>query len=308
MRRISNSTQAVSRYPYYLWAARALPHVLFARATSKTCFGFGQMEPFFRDRIGIEFGGPSSIFTRTRLIPVYPISRRVDQCNFSKDVIWASTRESVVAEAASPSGLKDESYEFVLASHVLEHLANPLRALMEWKRILRLGGAVLVVVPHKAGTFDHRRPFSTFSHIEEDYRRNVTEADLTHLPEVLELHDLALDPGAGMMEQFRERCLMNASVRAMHHHVFSPDLLVHMFDYAGMDVLNVAVERPYHIIVLAQTLSPTVDRTQTKNPNILKADAEWRKKAPFLCEPNQTMPCSHLSFDDLFSSGRCLSQ
>jgi hypothetical protein len=250
------------------------------------------MKPFFQDRIGLEFGGPSTIFSPKRLIPFYPIAQRVDHCNFSQHTIWDSTGESasalhhskkcIVAEAANPSCVQDESYDFVLASHVLEHLANPLRALMEWKRILRLGGVVLVIVPHKAGTFDHRRSFSTFSHVEEDYRKNVTEADLTHLPEILELHDLALDPGAGTAEQFRERCLVNESVRAMHHHVFSPDLLVRMFDYVDMEVLNVAVERPYHIIVLAQTVrDSTVDGTRLRHSQFLSADAEWRKQAPF---------------------------
>jgi SAM-dependent methyltransferase len=283
---LTSSMHPISRSRYYLWLARTLPYILIARVTGKTCFGFEQMEPFFQDRVGLEFGGPSSIFSSTRLIPIYRISRRVDHYNFSKDIIWDSTHESIVAEASDPSNVQNESYDFVLASHVLEHLANPLRALMEWKRILRPGGVVLVVVPHKAGTFDHRRPYTTFSHLEEDYRKNATEADLTHLPEILELHDLALDPAAGTKEQFRQRCLLNESVRAMHHHVFSPELVIQMFDYAGMDVLNVAVERPCHIIVLAQTAAaataaPTIDRTQTRNADILKQNAAWRKKAAF---------------------------
>jgi len=284
-----------SRYSYYLWMARALPYVLSARLTGRTCVGFEQMKPFFQDRTGLEFGGPSTIFSAKRLIPIYEISRRIDHSNFSTHTIWDAksrspkelhhARQCIEAEAANPSCMKDGSYEFVLASHVLEHVANPLRALMEWKRILRPEGVVLVVVPHKAATFDHRRPFSALSHIEQDYRNNVTEADLTHLPEILELHDLAMDPGAGTAEQFRERCLSNASVRAMHHHVFSPDVLVQMFDSVGMDVLNVAVERPYHIIVLAQaTTSPT--RNRMINADVLRADAAWRKQAAFSSETN----------------------
>lgn len=288
-----------SRYAYYWWMARALPHVLSARLTGRTCFGFEQMKPFFEGRTGLEFGGPSTIFSAKRLIPIYQISRRIDQSNFSTRTIWDAkspapkelhlSEPCIEAEAANPSCIKDGSYEFVLASHVLEHVANPLRALMEWKRILQPEGVVLVVLPHKAGTFDHRRPFSTLSHIEQDYQNNVTETDLTHLPEILELHDLAMDPGAGTAEQFRERCLSNASIRAMHHHVFCPDVLVQMFDSVGMAVLNVAVERPYHIIVLAQvmaqaTTSPT--RTRMINADVLRADAAWRKQAAFSSETN----------------------
>src|SRR5205823_14625969 len=118
-----------------------------------------------------------------------------------------------------------------------------------WKRILKNHGAILVIAPHKTQTFDHRRMLSTFSHIEQDYKTNIGEDDLTHVDEILELHDLKLDPPAGTWQEFRERCLNNASIRAMHHHVFSPELLVQMFDYWKMEVINIAVERPHHIVV-----------------------------------------------------------
>jgi len=48
----------------------------------------------------------------------------------------------------------------------------------------------------------------------------VGEEDLTHVPEILELHDLSRDEGAGTREQFRQRCLANHVHRALHHHVF----------------------------------------------------------------------------------------
>jgi SAM-dependent methyltransferase len=255
--------QIVEHYPYYWRLARSIPAVLMDRLTGRSCAGFEHVRPYFEGRIGMEFGGPSSIFSAKRLLPVYSIAQRVDYFNFSEHTIWTSrnkeanasygARKCTVAEASSPASVCDASYDFVLASHVLEHLANPLQALLEWKRILHSGGVVLIVVPNKSDTFDHRRPFSTFEHIKEDYRNSVTEDDLTHLPEVLELHDLAMDPGAGTKKQFRDRCFNNASIRAMHHHVFSPQLLGQMFAFAGMDVLNFAIERPYHIIVCART-------------------------------------------------------
>jgi len=53
-----------------------------------------------------------------------------------------------------------------------------------------------------------------------DYANNVGEDDLTHLPEILALHDLSRDEAAGTPEQFHQRCLDNISKRAIHHHVF----------------------------------------------------------------------------------------
>src|SRR5260370_39133901 len=118
--------------------------------------------------------------------------------------------------------IPDEAYSFVLASHVLEHVANPLRALQEWTRVLKPQGALLVVVPHKRGTFDHRRAFTSFDHIEADFQAGVSEYDLTHLRGLVELPDLNLDPAADSPARFRGAGSGNSCGRVTHHHVFRP--------------------------------------------------------------------------------------
>jgi SAM-dependent methyltransferase len=250
------------------------------------------MKSHLKGKSGLEFGGPSAIFTANHLIPVYDIVHSIDNGNYAHETIWTSRSnhlrfgsrfgKQLVVEAGHPSGIVDQTYDFVAASHVLEHMANPLQALQEWKRIVKPSGMILLVLPHKANTFDHRRPFTTLDHIRADFESNVTEADLTHLEEILELHDIDLDPPAGSQEQFRERCLQNLSKRAMHHHVFSPELIVRMFSLIEMRVLNVAVERPYHIIVHARKLSlgEQVD-VHLENSAFLGAEAQWRQHNPF---------------------------
>lgn len=43
----------------------------------------------------------------------------------------------------------DNSMDFVLSSHVIEHTPNPLRAIEEWYRILRPGGVMFMIFPHR---------------------------------------------------------------------------------------------------------------------------------------------------------------
>jgi SAM-dependent methyltransferase len=61
----------------------------------------------------------------------------------------------------------DEAFDFVLASHVLEHLPDPIRALQEWRRVARR--YVFVVLPHRDRTFDRDRPVTP---VDELFRRH----------------------------------------------------------------------------------------------------------------------------------------
>src|SRR5438874_2000724 len=79
----------------------------------------------------------------------------------------------------------------------------------------------------------------------------VREEDQTHVPEVLELHDLSRDEGAGTKEQFRQRCLANHMHRALHHHVFDTLTALATVNCAGLQILRVDNLKPFHIIILA---------------------------------------------------------
>jgi SAM-dependent methyltransferase len=166
----------------------------------------------FTDKVGIEFGGPSSIFGARGIFPVYPLAARIDNCNFDYQTLWEGTitpprgfrfdkrrapGRQFVAEANELGFIPDNMYDFVLSSHMIEHSANPIKALHEWLRVLKPEGTLLMVLTHRDGTFDHRRPVTPLRHLVNDFERQMAEDDLTHLPEILELHDLRRDPEAG---------------------------------------------------------------------------------------------------------------
>lgn len=59
--------------------------------------------------------------------------------------------------------------DFVLSSHVLEHMPDTIRALGEWDRVVRPGGTVFMIVPHRERTFDRPRPRTELEHHLADY-------------------------------------------------------------------------------------------------------------------------------------------
>lgn len=234
-------------------------------------FGPARCFPELRERLagkrGLEIGGPSSIFRPGGILPVYPSVGALDGCNFGEQTVWEGTLaqggrfeylsgrpagRQIIAEATVMKAIDDAHYDFVISSHCLEHVANPLKALVEWRRIIRPGGTLLLVVPDPRLIFDRKRPVTTFAHLTEDYERDVGEDDMTHFDEIMQLHDLSLDPAAGTPDQFRARSLENAKNRCFHQHIFTPELASEAVRWAGFKPMTVELNGDFHIIVVAE--------------------------------------------------------
>lgn len=218
-------------------------------------------------RIGLEVGGPSRVFFRGKLLPIYPRAARIDNVNFAGVTAWESDLRDggefrfdpasppgrqYLREATDLHGVPDATYDFVLSSHCLEHVANPLAALAEWRRVVRPGGALVLLLPDRAHTFDHRRPVTTLAHLQADLANRTGEDDFTHLGEILALHDLRRDPWAGTPDEFRARSERNAANRCLHHHVFDLDLMRAALATAGWEVGGCERVRPLHLVALAR--------------------------------------------------------
>jgi SAM-dependent methyltransferase len=52
---------------------------------------------------------------------------------------------------------KDGTLDYVVSSHVIEHFFDPVKALKEWYRVIRPGGYVFIIAPHRDRTFDRHR-------------------------------------------------------------------------------------------------------------------------------------------------------
>jgi ubiquinone/menaquinone biosynthesis C-methylase UbiE len=55
------------------------------------------------------------------------------------------------AEDATKLSFSDESFDRVIAAHVLEHLPNPHQVIREWVRVLKPGGVLSLVLPCDPG-------------------------------------------------------------------------------------------------------------------------------------------------------------
>jgi SAM-dependent methyltransferase len=263
---------------------RLLPYRLRCQATERGAF---------LNKTGIEFGGPSPVFSGRGFFPVYRLAARVDNCNFDHQTLWEgkihpqngfrfdtqrAPGRQFIAEASDVGFIPENTYDFVLSSHMLEHSANPVRVLREWLRILRPGGTLFLVLPHREGTFDHLRPVTPLDHLLKDFERQTGEDDLTHLPEILALHDLSRDPGAMSFAEFKTRSERNRENRGLHHHVFDMQLAIELLDHLRLQIRTVEGAYPYHIALLATRLAAGF---QPDNAPFLRDEATCRLRSPF---------------------------
>ena len=122
---------------------------------------------------GVEIGpGPSpQIVNSDRTLVKYIEEKSADEWRGLYSAFSDEAKEKWNAYqigTASDLGEDDSSLDFIFASHVFEHLHNPIGHLRYWSKKLRRGGLVLLVVPQQSGTKDFLQNFSNISQLEKE--------------------------------------------------------------------------------------------------------------------------------------------
>ena len=84
---------------------------------------------------------------------------------------------------------EDESHDFVIANHFLEHTEDPIGTVENHLRVLREGGHLYVAVPMKEATFDALRPLTPLEHVIRDRRDGPESSRSGHYEEWARLVD-----------------------------------------------------------------------------------------------------------------------
>lgn len=131
------------------------------------------------------------------------------------------------------------SLDYVASSHVLEHVSNPIKAICEWYRVLRPGGIMYVVVPDRRFTWDHHRALTPVAHMLDDYARNTTDCDATHIDDFVENVDWTTYSPATppeqvpaekqKLKQIYHDTVADGRIINIHFHVFEPSNVIALF-------------------------------------------------------------------------------
>lgn len=81
------------------------------------------------------------------------------------------TAVDIIDNGESLKKIENESQNFVVANHFIEHCENPIAVLKNHLRVLKKDGIVYWVIPDKRYTFDNTRNLTTIDHINNDFKK-----------------------------------------------------------------------------------------------------------------------------------------
>src|SRR5262249_20386798 len=75
----------------------------------------------------------------------------------------------ILDEGATLATIPDESQDFVIANHFLEHVQDPIGTIKRHLQVLKPGGILFLGLPDRRVTFDRRRPVTPLEHLYRDH-------------------------------------------------------------------------------------------------------------------------------------------
>jgi SAM-dependent methyltransferase len=154
----------------------------------------------------------------------------------------------------------DDSFDFLVSAHTLEHLPNTLRVLNEWRRVVRNGGVLFLVLPHAERTYDAGRPITPLAHHLADLETGVGYEDMTHFEEYERVsvrqgqHAWLSDPRCRKPDGGLDWEWIVAE-GAIHYHVWTQTEIVDLLRHIGCSILFVldeAVDRSDSFVVVGR--------------------------------------------------------
>lgn len=155
----------------------------------------------------------------------------------------------VVADGETLAGVPDGSEDFVVANHFLEHCQDPIRAVLNFLRVVRPGGVVYMAVPDKRFTFDKERPVTPLGHLLDDHAGGPGGSKWGHYLEYARfVHHCPTEAEAGGLAEH-----MMARDYSIHFHVWTQremlELLVWLQGKVGFDV-EAAVKNGHEMVFI----------------------------------------------------------
>lgn len=145
--------------------------------------------------------------------------------------------------------IPDESADFLIANHMIEHCEDPIGTLSNHLRVLKRGGVLYMAVPDRRFTFDHERDSTPLAHLVRDHFEGPQWSRRAHYEEWARFV-----AGAAPEQVPAEADALEAQNYSIHFHVWTPISFLELVSHCRSDLalpLEVdALERNDHEFVV----------------------------------------------------------
>ena len=251
--RFAGSSQSLNDSPVTLFEkADWLDNARFARVTLATHYVRGE---------GIEIGALDRPMPFPESVKVRYVDRMSHEdllASFAELNREAIVRPDFVADGQTLETVPDDSQDFVVASHVIEHMQDPILALKNFLRVLKDGGTIFLAVPDKRDTSDQKRTLTSIDHLLEDHETGAHMSRAAHFLEYAELGE-ENDPSR-IFERAKQLSDMDI---AIHFHVWTPTSFMAFLDaifrrYRLPATVRMMCSSPGEfVVVIAKSALPT---------------------------------------------------
>jgi predicted SAM-dependent methyltransferase len=127
----------------------------------------------------------------------------------------------IIDDGEKLATFENESQDFIIANHFLEHTQDPIGTIMRLLQVLRPQGILYMAVPDKRFTFDERRPLTSLDHLIRDHVEGPEWSCESHFREWVEI--VCQIHGDAQVEAVRDLMEKNYSI---HFHVWTATTLL----------------------------------------------------------------------------------
>lgn len=134
-------------------------------------------------------------------------------------------------------GIGPESIDFIISSHVIEHVPRTIQAFQRSYLSLKRGGILFMAIPHYLHTFDKNRDLTTIDHFIQDYTCYSDSKNIEHLIDNIENVDFIRGAALerGLLATYRE-ISAGAPSLDMHYHTFAESNIGSILDWFDKNI------------------------------------------------------------------------
>lgn len=209
---------------------------------------------FIRGGVGVEVGAGARPFPLPKgTTCIYGDIR--DTVELGKYFSGKQSPSGQFIDAQTFTGVDDESLDFVISAHVIEHLEDPIGAIRNALRVLRYGGRFILVVPDMRYTFDKHRQPTLLEHLVRD---SIDGGDGTRIEGYMEfIRDVAIPMWGNetpLDKIYDEALRLSDKKHDIHFHAWTTESFLEVLQHVGASVLGTTqavnenifvIERPF---------------------------------------------------------------